>query len=385
MAEQERAISAVFLNVENTLGEVDQPGHFLPYRPSSQQLLESFRRRGLRIGAIVNIPADSKQVENVAMIRNGILSQDAKTGKSLTIGDFIASEDFVSNLEAGASQPAAKIFEFAVKKFRLAPEDCLFVGQDLMEVIGAQSAGLQTQLKQCPPGRDFPPALVGKIGESAVDSGREFQALLEHEHLLGERIFACGEHLAAWIAKLIDVNDWNKVMAKIDSTPPDKRDWISPPAVTIPAKLKKAMAFFVYLLDHFADQVHLKAEEEMLQVAVGCGMAPEKGRWVFDQHDQARSYWAALDIAWRRIQNGDSDDRWFALYDFQKTTEVFVFLFKAHAIRENYQTYTEAGNKFSAEDDASVMNLITHTGPADITPYVGMVARMEQLLGISPP
>jgi len=144
------------------------------------------------------------------------------------------------------------------------------------------------------------------------------------------------------------------------------------------------MALFVYLLDHFADQVHLKAEEEMLQVAVGCGMASEKGRWVFDQHDQARSYWAALDIAWRRIQNGDSDDRWFALYDFQKTTEVFVFLFKAHAIRENYQTYTEAGNTFTAEEDASVMNLLTHTGPADITPYVGMVARIEELLGISP-
>jgi hypothetical protein len=79
-------------------------------------------------------------------------------------------------------------------------------------------------------------------------------------------------------------------------------------------------------------------------------------------------------------QAGDDDDRWFALNDFQKTAEAFIFLFKAHAIREDYQTYTVAGEVFSDSDDSLVMNLVTHTGPSDITPYVGMVERMEQLL-----
>jgi hypothetical protein len=48
------------------------------------------------------------------------------------------------------------------------------------------------QLKPCPPGREFLPALQSKLGGSPVDSGRQFEAMLEHEHLLGERIFACG-------------------------------------------------------------------------------------------------------------------------------------------------------------------------------------------------
>jgi hypothetical protein len=221
---------------------------------------------------------------------------------------------------------------------------------------------------------------VEKIGESPVDSGREFQALLEHEHLLGERIFACGEGIAGWIDTLIDVPAWNQKLIQLTK---DQR-WEGPPPVEVPLELKKAIAYLVYLLDHFADQVHLKAEEETFEFAVAAGMNPKDAKWVFDQHDQVRSYWAALDIAWRRIKEGDPDDRWFALRDFQTTTEAFVFLFKAHAIREDYSTYTAAGNKFNSADDALVMNLIAHTGPSDITPYINMVASMEKLLINSP-
>jgi hypothetical protein len=32
-----------------------------------------------------------------------------------------------------------------------------------------------------------------------------------------------------------------------------------------------------------------------------------------------------------------------------------------------------------------VLNLIQHSGPSDITPYIGMVERMERLLGIKTP
>jgi hypothetical protein len=92
-----------------------------------------------------------------------------------------------------------------------------------------------------------------------------------------------------------------------------------------------------------------------------------------------------LDVAWRRIQKGDDDDRFYAVCDFYKASQAFVFLFAAHAVRENYQTYTVAGNYFNDTDDSMVLNLISHFGPADITPFVGMVERMEQLLGVPSP
>ena len=34
-------------------------------------------------------------------------------------------------------------------------------------------------------------------------------------------------------------------------------------------------------------------------------------------------------------------------------------------------------------DGALVLNLISHFGPADITPFVGMVERMESRLGLA--
>jgi hemerythrin-like domain-containing protein len=109
-------------------------------------------------------------------------------------------------------------------------------------------------------------------------------------------------------------------------------------------------------------------------------MPRSEAQWVFDQHEQARAWWHAIDVAWRRIQSGDGDDSWYAIGDFCRATQAFVFLFKAHAVRENNQTYPLAGSFFTDSDDALVMNLITHFGPSDITPFIGMVDRMEALL-----
>lgn len=207
----------------------------------------------------------------------------------------------------------------------------------------------------------------------------QFVALLEHEHLLGDRIFACGEAIAKEIGKITDGN----------APPLDKGRWISPPDVDMVSEhnnLRRAIAFFVHLINHFADQVHLQAEEAMISVAVACGMRPKDGQWVIGQHNQARAYWNCLNIAWQRIADGDSDDRWFALVDFQKSVEAFVFLFKAHAVRENDQFYEKAEEFIKGPNDQLVLNIIQHSGPSDISPYVSMVGQMEALLGIpSPP
>jgi len=307
------------------------------------------------------------------MLSAAVLSEDPKTKKLLTIGDFIARDDIVTNHEAGADKPARGIYEFAARKLGVAIDECLFLGENLVENLGAAAAGMANELKPCPPGREFQPALQGKLGGSSVDSGRQFEAFLEHEHLLGERIFAGAERIAELLHEMT-----------LGKEPPlDQEKWISPKDVGLPEPLERALAYYMHLIDHFADPVHFRAEEAMLEVAIATGMAPQKADWVFNQHDQARAYWAAMDVAWRRIRRGDADDRFYAYLDMECLLRGFVRLFKAHAVRENDQMYPEAGARFSDSDDALVLNLIEHSGPSDITPYIGMVERMELLLGLS--
>jgi hypothetical protein len=378
----ENTLKVIFFDARDTLGEVTSPGSLTPYRPSTEQMLDAMSQMGVKLGVITNLPDDITDEQGRKMVLTAQLSQSPDTGAYKTIGDYIKSENIITNHQASAAlgKPANKPFKdiylFAAKKLGAHPGECMYIGENMNEVVGAKLAGLQAERKECPPGRDFAPALVGKLNASAVDSGRQFQAMLEHEHLLGDRIFASGAAIGAAIEKLVDGK----------APPLDKGRWVSPGAVTVPDNLRRAMAYYIHLIDHFANQVHLHAEEAMINVAIACGMNPKDGQWVLDQHDQARAYWNCLNVAWRRIENGDADDRFYALIDFQKTVEAFVYLFEAHAIREDFQMYTEAGNFFSDSDDALVLNILQHSGPSDITPYIGMVARMEALLGLpSPP
>jgi hypothetical protein len=369
----ETLIKAIFFDARDTLGEVDSPGHLIPYRPSTEQLLEACSRMGVQLGVITNLPDDLTDDQGKDMVVNAVLREAPTTRGPIIIGKYIDRRNVITNKAAGVSKPDPAIYEYAAGQLGVRPSECVFVGENQNEVLGAMVAGMRVQRKQSPPGRDFAPALVGKIGESAVDSGRQFEALFEHEHLLGERIFACGEAIGAALAKVVQGK----------APPLDQGRWVSPAPVTLLPELYRAMAYFVHLIDHFADQVHLRAEESMLDVAVACGMDQARAQWVFDQHEQARAYWRCLDIAWRRIKAGDADDRFFALVDFQRTIDAFVYLFKAHAVREDNEMYPEAGRNFNDSDDALVLNLVTHFGPSDITPFIGMVQRMETLLGIT--
>jgi haloacid dehalogenase-like hydrolase len=378
----ESKIQVIFFDARDTLGEVDRPGHLIPYRPSTEQLLTACRDLGVKLGVITNLPGNPlanpgtpehglTDDQGKDMVVNAVLSQDQISQKQRTIGDFIPRDNVITNKAAKVSKPAAGIYEYAAQALNVPLSDCLFIGENQNEVIGALLAGMQAQRKQCPPGRDFAPALVSKVGESAVDSGRQFEAFFEHEHLLGERIFAIGEAIAAQLQEL----------TKDQDPPLDQGKWVSPPKIVdFPENLRRAMTYFVHLIDHFADPVHLRAEEAMLEVAVACGMPRQEVQWVFNQHDQARAYWNVLDVAWRRIQTGDDDDRWYAMRDFAATAAAFVYLFKAHAVRENNRMYPKAGQLFDDSDDALVLNLISHFGPSDITPYVGMVEKAEHLL-----
>ena len=221
------SIKAVFFDARDTLGEVDQPGHLVPFRPSTEKLLEAIKALGLRMGVITNLPADVTADQGKEMVLTAELSQDPVSSKVRTIGNFIPRENIITNHEAGANKPDPKIYHYAAKQLGVKPHECLFVGENLIENLGAALAGMEQQMKPCPPGREFLPSLQSKIGASPTDSGRQFEAMLEHEHLLGERIFACGAAIGNWLRKLTDGK----------APPLDQGKWISPRRIKVPTEL----------------------------------------------------------------------------------------------------------------------------------------------------
>ena len=59
MGNSRNGIKAIFFDARDTLGEVDRPGHFIPYRPSTEQLLDGVKNQiKVRIGIITNVPSD---------------------------------------------------------------------------------------------------------------------------------------------------------------------------------------------------------------------------------------------------------------------------------------------------------------------------------------
>jgi FMN phosphatase YigB (HAD superfamily) len=54
------------------------------------------------------------------------------------------------------AKPHLAIYEFAAHKVGGPIENCLYVGENLIEIMGALAAGMQAVLKPCPPGRDLP-------------------------------------------------------------------------------------------------------------------------------------------------------------------------------------------------------------------------------------
>ncbi|MFH8617575.1 HAD family hydrolase [Streptomyces sp. NPDC017979] len=345
---------AVFFDLRDTLGDVDRPGHLALYRPSTEKLLDAMRDLvGLRVGVITNLPADVSAEQGHRMIAEAVVAED--DGSVVHLSDVLDPQGIVINHEAHLDKPDPAIYRYAAEQMHVPIERCLFVGENLIEVLAAQAAGMRSTLKPSPPGKEFQPAVITRQGESVRDSGRAFEESLEQEHLLGERIFACGSRIVRGLDSVERAQD-------------------------IPPGVRTAMGMFVYTLTNFADQAHLKAEEAIVPLAVARGMPPEDARWMFDQHDQARAYWEAIRVAWQRIQHGDPRDVAFAISDFRRCTEGFVQLFRAHATRENDELYPELGRHLTDADDATVLSIVHHTGPPDIGPYAEIVGAMEEAL-----
>ena len=346
----------ILFGLRDTLGEMPRPGHFVLYRPSTERLLTAMRAVGLRVGVLADLPAEMTPEDGVRMIWDAVLSQDAQTGQVIGLRDFIDPQGIVISPELASNRPDPGIFRAAAQQMGVTPDQCIFVSENLAEVLAAKAAGMLSELKPAPPGREFMPAPLQRLGVTATSSGRAFEYIFEHEHLLGERIFAAISGIATQL-----------------------RDVLSG-GLAIPANLHTAMGMLMYLTNNFVDAHHLRAEEAIMPLAVAREMDPRRAEWMNLHHEQARTYFAAMDVAYRRIQHGDAPDLPYALDAFIRCAEGFVYYFHAHGVRENDELFPEMGAYFSDTDDTLLINLIRATGPTDLTPYVGIVVAMEQAL-----
>jgi FMN phosphatase YigB (HAD superfamily) len=125
------AIDIVFFDIGGTLGTAS--GNTLTPLPGSAQLLRDLRQLvGVRIGIITTLGTAFTNAQALMMLQRAGL------------GTFIDPQGFVSDHDAnGTAKPRRAIYELAARKAGVPIERCLFVGENLTEVIGARAAGMQ--------------------------------------------------------------------------------------------------------------------------------------------------------------------------------------------------------------------------------------------------
>lgn len=328
-------LQVAFLDIRDTLGYVDRPGHLVLFKPSTRQLLQSLKEdMQLRIGIITNLPGNVSHEQGKEMLKE--------------IWELIDKDGFISSHSAQFEKPAAGIYQFACRQMKVAPEQALFIGENLLEVIGARTAGLHAILKPFPPARDFLfKSLVASPG-NATNSGRLSETMMEEEHLIGKRIVGAATRIATLITEKKKV-----------------------PLI--------ALGNLVYLLHQYVDPYHHKKEENiLLPFAISRGFPKAQTEWVVLEHDQGRAYFNAIDIAYKRICNGDEH----AYTDLKGSLEGFVQLYARHGGREDAELLPAMGQYLSDQDDALLVDLFAKAGPADLTPYLIIIAQMEQALSI---
>ncbi len=336
-----RAIEVVFFDLKDTLGEVYRPGQLTIYRPSTEQLLAAMRGPvGARIGVLSNLPRTLTSAQGHKMVEDAGL------------GGAFDPELIVFNHDALADKPSPEIFQFAARKAGVPIERCMYVSENFVEVIGAQVAGMQAQLKPCPPGREFlAEAITGP--KTTTDSGRVFERLIEDDHLIGKRIVTSAVSLCV------------------------KLDGFDGPRDRLPVA---AMSLLVYLLEQFIDRFHHRLEEEaVFPLALARGASPSMIRRMIDEHELGRAYFRGMAAALERVDGGDLRD---AAADFRRCALGFAELYKRHGPYENDVVLPAIGALLTPSDDAIVIALIRAAGPADVTPYVSLIQILERELGI---
>jgi hemerythrin-like domain-containing protein len=325
-------IKVAFLDIKDTLGYIDKPGHLVLFKPTTTQLLESLKKQiGLRIGVITNLPENVTHEEGVQMLKQaGLL-------------EYVEENDIISNHLAGKEKPGVAIFEYACKRVGVGVEEALFLGENLIEILGASAAGLQSILKPFPPKRDFIFKPLNPAAGSATDSGRLSEVMVEEEHIIGKRIVEACEKIVQLLA------DGKKVSLL-------------------------TLGNLVYLFNNFVDPFHNRKEENILiPFAISRGYPVEKTKWITLEHEQGRAYFKAITLAYERIQNNYE----IAYLDLKLCLDAVVRLYRQHGKREDGEFLPEMGRLLSEEDDALIVDLLAKAGPDDLTPYLILLSQIE--------
>jgi HAD superfamily hydrolase (TIGR01509 family) len=66
------------------------------------------------------------------------------------------SQGFISDHDAGVAKSHVAIYQTAAQRVGVPIGRCLYVGENLAEVLGALAAGMKAILKPCPPSREMP-------------------------------------------------------------------------------------------------------------------------------------------------------------------------------------------------------------------------------------
>ena len=139
-----RAIDFIFFDIGGTLGDLDPHTRKLVPFPSTVNMLEKVRDiLRVPIGVITTL-GSLKREEGLALLHGAGLD------------GFLAPKGFICEHDNGdAAKPSPDIFLFAAKQVGVPVGRCLYIGENLVEVAGAITAGMQGLLKPCPPGRDM--------------------------------------------------------------------------------------------------------------------------------------------------------------------------------------------------------------------------------------
>jgi hemerythrin-like domain-containing protein len=333
-----------FFDVRNTLGVVDRTGHLVPFRPSTSELLKAARGlEGARLAIITNVPAG---VDAAAMLKGAGLDGYFETIISTQDPDLLAAK---------AAKPQRAVYDMAAARMGVPVDDCTYISENLIEVLGAINAGMSGVVKKFPPGGDYMRAPITPGAVSPASSGRLSEALLEGQHIVGKRIVVA----AATIAKRLHHGE----------------------SIAAGTALGRAMTRLVWLVNHFVDPYHHRMEEDaLLPFAHMRGLPPSAAAWVHDDHEQGRAYFLAMTIALRRAQNGDGGAR----AEFASITDAFVQLYKVHGQREDDELFKQIGDLLTDEDDAIIAGMIERLGPPDISLHYDMINGLEADLEITP-
>jgi len=110
--------------IENVREKLKKGMSFRPFKEVFE-VFNFLKRNGIKTGIISNAPVELKDI----LKRTGILEK---------INYLIISE------ETGYEKPDKKIFEYALKKAKIIPDECVYVGDNyITDIYGAKKAGIK--------------------------------------------------------------------------------------------------------------------------------------------------------------------------------------------------------------------------------------------------